>query len=295
MNYNYTAYSLILRVPFRCPALTPAAPDAIPDVSIVEGKVPKHISYPMAEGLHWEASPGLFLLRGGGLAGRFLVENGDRITLERNPGSDDAMLSAHLLTSVMAAILRQRGLMVLHANAAITPKSAIAISGEPGAGKSTTLAALLARGCTMQTDDITALVTGKDSRIITLPGIPKINLCEDAAIRLGHDVNKLPRNPLRNIKVIVPVQDGITSETATLKSLYILGSHPGDNLVSFRLAGADKFAALQECIYGPLFPEEHPGLFAITTAVVEQVEVIRIMRPATRWSVNEVAEIILNG
>lgn len=296
MTYLYTLYGLTLSVPFPCPILTAAVIGAVPDVVVVEGSVPRSLPSSTVDGPNWQASPGLFLFRGGRNSGRFLVKGGERIILERNPSAEEKRLCAHLLAAVMAALLRQRGLLVLHANVAITPRGAIAISGGTGAGKSTTQAVLMARGCRMVTDDITVLSLGLDSQVIALPGIAKMNLCEDAAAKLGLDIDSLPRNPLRSIKVIVPVlTEDIMNEAVPLTTIYLLNSHTGGELTITPLGGVEKFATLQECIYGPLFPEEHHGLFTLLSSVAGQVDVIRIERPEGKWSVNEVAEAILHG
>ncbi len=296
MTYLYRLYNLTLEVPFPCPILTPAPAAAVPDVRVLEGDVPGFLEQPQVEGPTWQAAPGQFIFRGGLQSGRFLVEGGERITLYRNPTARDAKLCAHLLASVMAALLRQRGLLVLHANVALTPEGAVALTGTSGAGKSTTQAALLERGCRMLTDDITVLDTDREGRIIALPGVPKMNLCADAATKLGHDVANLPRNPLRGAKVLVPVAPEDTlAEQLPLRAIYHLIAPAGDRMAVTRLEGAGKFAALQECIYGPLFPEEHHGLFSLVSEVVRQVELVQITRPVDRWSLDEVVEAILHG
>jgi len=296
MNHVYTFYDLFLSVPFPCPMLTPAPAGAAPDVEVVEGEVPGHLAEAIVEGSNWQAAPGRFLFRAGRFSGRFLVESGERITLQRNPAARDERLCAHLLAAVTAALLRQRGLLVLHANVVTTQRGAVAITGVSGAGKSTAQAALMARGCRMVTDDITAIRMRADGCIMAIPGVHKMNLCEDAAEKFGHDIAVLPRNPLRRAKVLVPVALGDTlHEPIPLKAIYHLDSHPGEGITVTRLAGTEKFAALQGCIYGPLFPQEHHGLFPLVSAVAAQVDIIRIERPAGRWSANEVVEAILHG
>jgi hypothetical protein len=296
VNYTYSIYDLTLVVPFPCPMLIPAPDGAVPDVTVVEGPVPRSLPAPVMKERTWQAAPGLFLFRGGLRAGRFLVEGGGRIILERNPAAEDELLCALLISSVLAALLRQRGLLVLHANVAVTPRGAIAIAGESGSGKSTTQAALLTCGYRMLADDVTVLRLELDGTVTALPGIPKMNLCEDAAIKLGHDVANLPRNPLMGIKVLVPVAPGdITTVAVPLKKIYLINRHSGEGLIITPLVGVEKFAALQECIYGPQFPEEMPGLFPLVTAVAEQVDIIRLQRPSRGCSVNKVVEAILHG
>lgn len=296
MIYYYRLYDLTLAVPFPCPLLTPAPTDAMPNVIVAEGPVPFSLRSPIMKERTWQATPEQFLYRGGRRAGRFLVEGGKWVTLERNPASENELLSALLATTVMAALLRQRGLLVLHANVADTPRGAIAISGDSGSGKSTTQAALLAQGCRMLADDVTVLRLEADGTVVALPGVPKMNLCEDAAIKLGHDISCLPRNPLLRIKVIVPVaSDESMTIPVPLKKIYLIKKHSGEGLIIKQLTGIDKFEALQECIYGPQFPEEMEGLFSLLTTLTRQIDIISLQRPGRGCSVDKIVEFILHG
>lgn len=296
MTYKYSIYGFVMSIPFQCPLLPKVSDEKEADVMVVEGTVAGPLYSPAAEGRNWQAAPGRFMCYGGKRAGKFLVENGTRITLDRGIDAEDKMICAYLFTTVLAALLRQRGLLVLHANVIITPRGAVVISGESGSGKSTTQAAMLARGYSMLADDLAVLQLNERGEAVAVPGIPKLNLCEDAAVRLGHDVSKLHRNPLRKIKVDVPITlANMSPLPIPLKTVYVLERHHGDTLKQEVLGGLTKFTALQDCIYGPLFPEEHSGIFAVITTLAAQVELIRLKRPAKGWSVNEVVEAILNG
>lgn len=296
MTYTYRLFGLTLAVPFLCPILPPAPNNAVPEITVTEGTVPYNLTSAIAEDQNWQAAPGRFLLRGGRRAGRFLVEDGQHVTLQRNPAAEDEVLCANLITSVIVALLRQRGQLVLHANVVMTPRGAVAICGESGAGKSTTQVALLALGCCIVSDDVTVLKLGNDGQVLVLPGISRLNLCEDAAVKFGYNVACLPRNPLRSVKVFIPVDHSdMVTEPVPLKVLYQLSCHLGKDLNIRRLTGAKKFISQQECIYGPLFPEEHSGMFSHIRALADQVEMIQIERPAKGCSVNKVAEMILYG
>jgi hypothetical protein len=196
---------------------------------------------------------------------------------------------------VLAATLRQNGLLVLHANSVVTPGGAVAVSGPSGAGKSTTLAALLQRGCTMLADDVTVLRAGADGRVEVLPGPPQYCLCEDAAYSLGQNVAGLPRHRKRNQKFVVPAHSAIAKSPHPLQALYLLRSHPGSDLRVRRLHGAEKFDAVQEAIYGPLLPQEHPSQFPLFAALTSQVKIFRMERPEKRWTADAVAEVLLYG
>jgi hypothetical protein len=298
MSYTYHAYGLTIRVPFACPALTPPDTGSVVagvDVVVQERPVPRQLSAPWAGEASWDAAPGLFLLRGGPRAGRFLVE-GSTVAFERNSGCDDAVLARYFTDQVLAAVLRHRGLLVLHANAVAAPDGVIVIGGESGTGKSTTLCALLDRGCRMLSDDVTALRPGGASGSVeVLPGAAQTHLTEDAAENLGYLVDPAQLQPWRRMKAAIPTHDGMASRAGRLRALYVLRLSRGDGVVVTEASGGDKFHALQECMYGPMFTEEHPALFPLMSTVVAAVPFFRLERPAGRWSVGEVADAILGS
>jgi hypothetical protein len=269
---------------------------SIPGIQVVEGHVPHALKEPTMKERTWQAAHGVFLFRGGRRSARFLVEGGQKITIDRNPLAEDDLICAQLFTSVLAVLLRQRGLLVLHANVVVTPRGAIAILGESGSGKSTSQAGLIKHGCSMLADDVAALRLEKNETILALPGIPRMNLCEDAAIKLGHDIQKLRRNPLVNNKVLIPaLPEESISEAVPLYKIYLINKHQGGELIIKPLHGTEKFSALQECIYGPQLPEEMPSMFPFIMMLMNKIEIISLYRPTRGCSVDKVVKAILHG
>ncbi|MCC6545290.1 MAG: hypothetical protein IT392_12470 [Nitrospirae bacterium] len=301
VTYNYTAYGLTVSVPFICPALPTAPADAAPDVTVVYGTVPMKLAGSAASndswdaGFCWQAAPGRYLLRGGLSAGRFLVEDGNRVTLERNSAAEDERLLFHLLHSVTAALFRQRGFLVLHASSANTPAGTIALCGKSRAGKSTTLAAMIQNGCTMVSDDLTILRRAANGCIEVVPGTTMMHLWDDAAQGVGLDISGLSRHPMRRGKAALEAPGAPCLNAAPLHKIFILEPSTGKNIRLSRLSGTEKLDALLDCVYGPLFAEEHPGLFTIFSSAASQTDIFRVKRPESRWTVHEVVEFILNG
>ncbi len=292
MTYTYSIYGLIVSVPFQCVSLVPMTFAGEPDVLVVDGAVPSRLSSPTLSGDFWQAAPGQVLLYTAACVGRYLVEDGKKVTLQRADGAEDDVLAVQFLDAAMAMILMQRGYAVLHANAAVTPTGAVAISGESGAGKTTALSALLARGCTMLTDDITALQQ-RDGVIEVIPGMPHLHMCADAAENLGHDLTGLPVYPWRRMKSVVPTGMHMAEVAAPLRALFILRVHDGDELLVHKLQGAEKFSTLVSSLYGPLLPQEKKRLFPLLCAISLQTEVHIVQRPAKRWAVDELVDYIL--
>jgi hypothetical protein len=114
--------------------------------------------------------------------GTFLVRDGREILVDPDPDAGDALLQLALLGPVLAALLQQRGDLVLHASAVEIDGAAVGFLGGRGAGKSTMAAALLRRGYPLLTDDILA-VSLEDGSPRVLPGFPQLKLWPDAVAR----------------------------------------------------------------------------------------------------------------
>lgn len=298
MSHRYAVCGLVLELPFACELLRSVPTRDPPDVVLRPGPVPPSLPAPSAcsdpeqAGVPWQAEPGRFLVLGGRRSGRFLVEDGKRIRFDRAEAGEQACIEHLLLHLVLAAVMRQRGTLVLHANALGTSAGAVIVSGRSGAGKSTTLAALRDRGCPVLSDDVTVLALDAESRLQVLPGAPQLYLCEDAAQALGSDVRDLPRNPYRRGKRIVTVATG---SAAPLAAIYLLEASGTAPLRCRRQEGADKLLALQECLYGPLLPSEHARVFPALARVLQQIPVFRIHRPLGVWTTDAVVSEILGS
>jgi hypothetical protein len=292
-EYRYSAYGLTFAVPFACPALTSAPDDSTVDVRVTPGDVPRSLPQPEASERGWDATSTSFLVRAGKRAGRFLAVDG-QVTLQRGQTADDAVVARFFTDRVMAAVLRQHGMLVLHASAALTPTGAVLIGGESGAGKSTTLSALLAAGCTMLSDDVTALRRRDDGDVEVVPGAAQLHLGQDAATELAVDISSAPLQQWRRMKAAVQTHQQMATEAKPLRTIYCVRTAAHDDVVVRRLAGAARFDAIQSCLYGPASRDEHGALFDLLRAVATH-DVFELSRPANRWSVVEVVRAILHG
>lgn len=116
-------------------------------------------------------------------------EDGARVgcTWPAGVSPDDA--ATYLTGPVMGLILRLRGATCLHASAVEVGGAAILLCGPGGAGKSTTAAALVARGHALLSDDISPLI--EDAAV--QPGYPLVRLWPESGRALYGDDIALPR------------------------------------------------------------------------------------------------------
>lgn len=86
--------------------------------------------------------------------------------------------ATYLLGPVFGLVMRLRGIPSLHASAVAVDGAAVALVGAAGTGKSSTAAALAARGHALVADDVLALRTTGDG-ILAQPAYPHVRLWPD--------------------------------------------------------------------------------------------------------------------
>ena len=91
----------------------------------------------------------------------------------------------------------------------------------------------------------------------------------------------------------MPTQAQMATVSAPLRALYVLRTHDEDVVRAQRVFGIEKFTIVSQQLYGPLLPEQQIVLFPLLSALVQQVQVFLLWRPAHRWSVDELVDAIL--
>jgi hypothetical protein len=184
--YSLSAYGLTIRSPISFPELTPAEPGGPPDVTLTVGRVepvgPPAIVEP---GLTFWARPGEATLSYEGV-GTYHVVGGRQVTVDPSPGADEREIRFFALGPAMAMLLHQRDLLPLHANAVCVDGVAVLFMGFSGRGKSTTAAALCARGHPLIADDIAPVRMTPDGPVV-LPGWSHMRLLPQSLAIVGAD------------------------------------------------------------------------------------------------------------
>ena len=126
------------------------------DVTVRRAAVPDSLPRADARGPAWEHAGGRLLIRHQGGV-RFLIEGGDTIRYEAQPGTPPDEIGLFLFGSPWAAVALQRGLLPLHASAVSHAGAVHAFSGASGGGKSTLAAALGRHGLPLFADDLLLL------------------------------------------------------------------------------------------------------------------------------------------
>jgi hypothetical protein len=126
---DYEVFGLKIRSEIPLPELQPMENPNDPDVTIRRSPVAA-----WRNGLEkWDDALVLAVPE----VGRYRIEGGDEILVDQDRGAPDRNLRLFLLGSAFGALLHQRGLLPLHANAVQIDGKAVAFMGASGAGKST--------------------------------------------------------------------------------------------------------------------------------------------------------------
>ncbi len=294
MAHLHLIHGVVIALPFACDELESASADLPADIRVHEGAVPRTLESPDLHANEYDALPDRFLYRGGGRSARFLVEGGQTIIFERNPRCEESLFLHHLLYPVMAAALRQRRLLVLHASSAISCHGAVLITGESGAGKSTTVARLVIDGWPLQTDDVSALQLGPKGRIEVMPGTTRIHLHEDAATALGLNTKELVRHDWHRMKMAVPVLAAPREPREVHRIVYLGRAQGGDPRID-KVNGRDKLPLLLRSLYGPLLADQAQARFDMFSRALDGVEMLSIARPDATWTLDVVIRAIADA
>lgn len=232
----------------------------------------------------------------GGAYFRLLYEDGCEFTLNRQgsrvwvrgpAAATPEDLATYFLGPIMGFLLRLRGIICLHASAVAVGGRALAFLGAPGAGKSTTAAALAQRGFPVLTDDVTAL-REQAEEFYVLPGAPRLCLWPDSVQSLYGSPDALPRltpehaiDPAWDKRFLDLSREGyrFQAQPLPLAAIYILDTRRSDAgpAVDGVATGVGLMSLVAHTYKSELLEKEmRAGEFELLGRLVERVPIRRV-------------------
>jgi hypothetical protein len=221
--------------------------------------------------------------------GRFVCEQGERITVDPVPGAEPAAVRLFLLGTALGALMVQRGHLVLHGNAFRVGDACAIVLGHSGAGKSTLAAEMHRRGHDVLSDDVVPI----DAHGRALAGSPRLKLWQDALDRIGLDSGDLDRVRSSHPKFHVAI-DRPTLPPLPVRWIYTLDRHDAPLAIT-PIGGADVFTSLHEHSYRKevLVGAHRRTHLARSAALAQTARLARVDRPRGMDSVAASADAIL--
>lgn len=275
---RYALYGFTLRSDLALPAARGAEPDAAAEVEARFGAVP-----PREGERLWIDEGGALVLDVAGI-GRFRIHGGREIRIDPAEGASERNLRVFLLGSAMGALLQQRGLLPLHANAVAIEGRAVAFCGRSGAGKSSLAAWFADRGRPILCDDVCAIGFDEGGAPIVLPGVPRLRLWEDALSRSGRAAADYERSFDGQDKYDVPAAAAAATSPLPLAACYALAEAPdGEEGRIERLSGVAAVDALVANTYRGAFLKLSGGSEAHLFACLRIAAAVPVHRALRRW------------
>jgi hypothetical protein len=212
----YSVFGLVIASEIELAELEPAPAGAAPDAMVRRGAV----TLPEAGGGYSVAGEGTLLTIA--RVGRYLISGGSEIVVDPAPGASERNVRLFLLGSAFGALLHQRGLLPLHANAIEIDGRAFAFCGHSGAGKSTVAAWFHDRGHRILADDVCVIGFDEGGRALAYPGIPRLRLWREALEASGREAGAFTRSFDDLDKYDVPTHRDAPPRPLPLGAIYLL-------------------------------------------------------------------------
>ena len=224
--FSYKAFGLNIHSEVELPELSSIEPEAEYDLEIKINRVvlPKlkktsiyrrgiRAEFAMEETgelvLHWDGVANFK-----SVSGKFLIV--DPLT------TDADLLSLFTVSEALGLILFQRGYFLLHASSVQVGNEAWCFMGSPGAGKSSTAAAFIKGGCSLLSDDLTAITFNDNNEPFVIPAYPQLKIWDKTVNGLHYDKSELHPVSEGVNKFSYQPKAGFLHEPVTLKKIYFL-------------------------------------------------------------------------
>jgi len=224
------------------------------------------------------------------------VQNGCEIIVNPYIDSDPDFVRTVISGELMAALLRQRGYLVLHGSCVTNGDNTIAFVGYSGWGKSTTAAFFLRHGYQLLSEDLLVVDVNKPHPAV-LPGPQALKLKPDAVKMIGDDYKRLPK-VYHDTNKVLQAKNGSNGEKRTpkpLSKIYLLEgcsrrkneiSHIPSNTAMVELV---KHTRTIEWLTAKAFMKSH---FNQCVSLLEKVPVSLLKRKLTLKALPETKQLI---
>lgn len=292
-KYQYKAFGLNLMSDFVFEELFNC--DDEPEVELIYGKTPAFLPG-KTQGFTWyQACKDHMLIHVENVA-KYYIAEGKRITIEPFQNVSFSTVKLYLFGVAFAPLLFQQGNFPLHGGALDINGKGIIISGNSGAGKSTLTLALMKKGYSLITDDISVLKKS-EADVFVNPTYRLQKISTNTAINFGINVEELEKIEGEE-KYFLPIADSMIGDAVPLTALFELVPNDCEEVVIEEVIGSNKLMILINNTYYLQFVDcldmshEH---FKFCSQLANKIKVYRIHRPQTGFTVEHQISLLMDA
>lgn len=214
----------------------------------------------------------------------YRVVNGFDIYIHLHGNVDHSSVELFLCSSVLGAVLHQRGIMPFHGSSFIFKGQGVLICGNAGVGKSSVVAAFCQDEGRLVNDDITPICFDNE-HIMMVPLSTKVKLWDDAVSLLHLDKTNLKKiRPSLN-KYYVSGFTRQEEKQPLLHTFIVLYTHNQNSFEIKRPKGIERFNCLRHNIYRKIYlkgmPQTEKKYFEQLLTAANLLDVVVVFRPQT--------------
>ncbi len=281
MNY-YFAYGLTLVTDIVFPELHIIAPTENPDIRVVIGATPSaytDIKKESESTISFDSDNYFLNIIN---VGSYYVTSGKHVIIEPAANADMKEVRLFFLSNAMAAILYQRQMIPMHASAIYDNDGIVLFLGDSGAGKSTTVASLQAKGYRIFSDDVCVPVPTPDG-ISAYAAYPMMKLWKDSfdLANIGDYEEELRIRPTMD-KYGKLFNESFDTRPMRIKRIFVLEKEDTGHLETRQVMGIQAFKYLQNYAYRLQYIEGMGVLkdyFQVISLLSNQIPTTVITRP----------------
>lgn len=265
------------------------------DLEIIHGEVPLFLKD--SEG-HETFSANNEIILEVGMVGRFLVSNGNKVTMSIYENVHEKYVKVFLDGYVISNVMIQRKYVPLHGSGISRGDNGFLVIGESGAGKSSLTTGLIDRGFKLLTDDVIVLDNIKSSYFV-LPSFFEQKLSTSLIERylLSDDCHyKDFTSQFGNSKLFVKRENEFSFNPKKLTT--VIEMQIGEHLEIVEVTGIKKIEILKRNIYQSHIVKSlkmHKEHFMMLSKMAQTSVIYVIKRPANIDTVDEQIELLFEA
>lgn len=294
LMYYYKIYGLNVKSEKKIDELVESNNTLNIDVEIKVDKIPKEKLKYLKDDIWLYVSKDISVFRIDNHV-TYLIEDGNKITIEEKEGSDLQLVKTFLLGTSFGLLLKQRNIIAIHGGAILINNKAVIFTGNSGVGKSTITNAFRLNNFKFLADDV-SVIEINENKVIVNPAYPQQKICRDVMEKMGYNISNFELIDEGRGKYVIPAKESFTYSSKELGAICEIEVSDYDDVYMEEVLGIEKIKLIMKSIYrSEIFFNigVEKEYLKKMVELAKSIEVYKILRPKNKFSVDDQIKLIL--